>query len=123
MGQASHLDELVTENEGSLLWRNDCLEIFVAPEKNELYWTKLTVVCDGKYDGNTWAPDEWGEPVAGPRLSVHVKTGREKGAWTAEMAIPIEPFGLKIEPETVWALGLNREKWTDPMEVSSRETR
>ena len=113
------LDELVTKHEGSLMWRNDCLEIFIVPERNELYWTKLTVVCDGRYDGSTWVPDEWGEPVAGEKLMMEVKTGRERDAWTAEIAIPVKPFGLSITPESVWALGLNREKWTEPKEVSS----
>lgn len=110
-------DKLVTGNEA--LWRNDCLELFIVPEKQARFFTHFIVDCAGRYEAQTWVPDEWNEPTAGPKVVLQVKTGREAGAWTVEMAIPIAAFGIELTPKTVWAFGLNREKWTEPVEVSS----
>ncbi len=114
-----NLDQLVTENKGRLMWRNDCLEIFVVPNKDLSLWTKLLVTSDGRTSGSTWVRDEWKEPTEGAPLKMTAKTGREKNAWTVELVIPLKPFGLKITSRSKWAFGLNREKWSGISEVSS----
>ena len=113
------LDDLVTENQGSALWRNDCIEIFIVPEKKGLFFCHLIVDCAGVTSGGTWVPDEWGEPTKGKGVTLTVKTGREADAWTLEMAIPVAAFGLKLTPQSEWAFGLNREKKTNRGENSS----
>jgi len=114
-----NLHGLITRHEGSMLWKNDCLEIFFVPEKNEFYWSKVMVDCDGKFTGSVWVPDEWGEAVEGEPLQVRAKPGREEAAWTIEIAIPIQSFGLEITKESVWAFGINREKQSAPAELAS----
>ena len=110
---------LVTEFEGRALWKNDCIELFIVPEKKELFFSHLIVACDGRAHGATWVPDEWGEPTRGKAVKLTAATGREDKAWTMELAVPIAAFGHPITPQSVWALGFNREKKTDPAEVSS----
>ena len=114
-----NLGGLVTEFEGRALWKNDCIELFVVPEKKELFFAHIVVSCDGRTAGSTWVPDEWGEPTRGKALAVKAAAGREKDAWTMELSVPIAAFGHPIRPDSVWALGFNREKHSDPPEVSS----
>jgi len=110
-------DKVVSTNEA--LWRNDCIELYLVPDKKAAFYVHFAIDCAGKYNGETWVPDEWNEPTAGAKVNLQVKTGREAKAWTVEVAIPIASFGRQIKPDSVWALGLNREKWTEPVEVSS----
>ncbi|MFP4057726.1 MAG: sugar-binding protein [Candidatus Brocadiia bacterium] len=110
---------LVTDFEGRALWRNDCVELFIVPEKKELFFSHIVVSCDGRIRGATWVPDEWGEPTRGPEPELEAAAGREERAWTMEAAVPIAAFGHPIPPDSVWALGFNREKHSDPPEVSS----
>ena len=114
-----NLAELVTKNEGGNLWRNDCLEIYIVPQKQAKYFSHLIVDCDGRSTGGVWGADKWHEPVESKSIDMKVKTGREPNAWTAEVAIPIEAFGLPITDKSVWAFGLNREKHSYPEENSS----
>jgi len=114
-----NLAGLVTEFEGRALWKNDCIELFVVPEKKELFFAHIVVSCDGRTAGSTWVPDEWGEPTRGKALAMRGAAGREKDAWTMELSVPIAAFGHPIRPDSVWALGFNREKHSDPPEVSS----
>ena len=114
-----NLGGLVTEFEGRALWKNDCVELFVVPEKKELFFAHIVVDCTGRAGGSTWVPDEWGEPTRGGQLKIAAATGREKRAWTMELAVPIAAFGHPIKANSVWALGFNREKHSDPPEVSS----
>lgn len=113
------LDQLVTGNKGSLLWKNDCVEVTFVPDKKEAFFAKFIIDCQGRVTGGTWVSDEWGEPTAGPAVAVVVKTGREKGAWTLEAAFPITAFGAAVTEKSVWAFGLQREKYSPPVEVSS----
>jgi len=140
-----NLAGLVTAFEGRALWKNDCIELFVVPEKKELFFAHLIVTCDGRTHGSTWVPDEWGEPTRGKDVKLIAATGREAAggasatvggtspsretrrgdtpptmsAWTMELAVPIAAFGHAITPTSVWALGFCREKHSDPEEVSS----
>ncbi|MBM4043008.1 MAG: hypothetical protein FJ290_31345 [Planctomycetes bacterium] len=153
-----NLAGLVTAFEGRALWKNDCVELFVVPEKKELFYAHLIVTCDGRTHGSTWVPDEWGEPTRGKDVKLLAATGREPvggasatvggtspsrdtrrgdtpptkdtppttgdtpptvSAWTMELSVPIAAFGHPITPQSVWALGFNREKHSDPPEVSS----
>ena len=114
-----NLAGLVTAFEGRALWKNDCIELFVVPEKKELFYAHLIVTCDGRTHGSTWVPDEWGEPTRGMDVKLTAATGREKDAWTMELSVPIAAFGHAITPASVWALGFCREKHSDPPEVSS----
>lgn len=116
------LDALVTKNTGSMMWQNDCVEVMIVPEKKERFYSKFIIDCLGRTVVGTWVPDEWGEATAGPEVPLVVKTGRETGdvkAWTLEVAIPIKAFGIEITEKSVWAFGLNREKYTLPKEISS----
>ena len=114
-----NLDGLVTAFEGRALWKNDCIELFVVPEKKELFFAHLIITCDGRTGGSTWVPDEWGEPTRGNAPQLTAATGREKDAWTMELSVPIAAFGHAVTPASVWALGFCREKHSDPPEVSS----
>ncbi len=114
-----NLAGLVTAFEGRALWKNDCIELFVVPEKKELFFAHLIITCDGRTHGSTWVPDEWGEPTRGKDVKLLAATGREKDAWTMELSVPIAAFGHAITPASVWALGFCREKHSDPEEVSS----
>jgi len=113
------LEKLVTENRGSALWKNDCIELFVVPEKKTLFYAHLILSCDGQWAGTTWVPDEWGEPTRGRQIGLKYAVGREKDAWTMEVAIPLSAFGYPVSENSVWAFGFNREKHTEPAEVSS----
>jgi len=114
-----NLDGLVTEFEGRALWKNDCIELFIVPEKKELFFSHIVISCDGRAHGSTWVPDEWGEPTRGKALKIVAAAGREKNAWTMELGVPIAAFGHPITAESAWALGFNREKHSEPSEVSS----
>ena len=113
------LEKLVTENKGEALWKNDCVEVFMVPEKKELFFAHFILSCDGQWSGMTWVPDEWGEPTRGKTIDMKYAVGREKDAWTMEAAVPISAFGYQISPGSVWAVGFNREKHTEPAENSS----
>jgi len=116
------LDELVTKYDGNLMWKNDCIEVMVVPDKKDRFFCKFIIDCNGRYVGGTWVPDEWGDATAGPDVPLVIKTGREtigRKAWTLEVAVPIKAFGLEITDKSVWAFGLNREKYTMPKEISS----
>jgi hypothetical protein len=110
---------LVSQFEGRALWKNDCIELFVVAEKRELFYSHIIADCRGRTSGGTWVPDEWGEPTRGPALKIAAAAGREKHAWTVELAVPIAAFGFPVTDRSVWALGFNREKHSDPAEVSS----
>jgi len=113
------LDQLSTGNRGSLLWKNDCVEVSFVPDKKAALAAKFVIDCQGRYAGGTWVADEWGEPTAGPAVDLVVKTSREKDAWTLEAAFPIKAFGPAPTEKSVWAFGLQREKYSPPAENSS----
>ncbi len=113
------LEGLVTRFEGPELWRNDCLVISIVPDKEAASCTVLTVACDGRLALGKPGPDAPGAPASGTLVAVEVKTGRESGAWTVEVAIPVAVFAAPIRPVSTWALGLGRRKWTEPAEVST----
>jgi hypothetical protein len=46
-----NLKGLVTENEGTALWRNDCIELFLVPDKERLFFAHMVISCDGKEIG------------------------------------------------------------------------
>ncbi len=112
-----NLAGLVTANEA--LWRNDCIELFIVPEKKTLFYSHMILSCDGRFASKTWQPDEWGEPTEAQAVAIECASGREKDAWTVEAAIPIDAFGHKVTSESIWAIGINREKHSDPAEISS----
>lgn len=114
-----NLKALVTASEGMALWKNDCIELFIVPRKEELFTGHFVVSCEGKVAFKAWAKDEWGEPTAGRRLPIACVAGREKDAWTVEVAIPLAIFGDNLDLGQPWALGFNREKQNKPSEVSS----
>ena len=114
-----NLGELVTKNSGDQLWRNDCLEIYIVPDKKADLFSHLIVDCAGKSSGGVWGLDKWHEPVESKGLDLKVKTGREANAWTAEIAIPLKPFNMPIKGMSIWAFGLCREKHSYPEEISS----
>ena len=91
----------------------------MVPEKRELFFAHLILSCDGQWTASTWVPDEWGEPTQGKKIDVKYAVGREKEAWTVEAAVPISAFGYAVTPRSVWAVGFNREKQTEPLENSS----
>ena len=113
------LEGLVTRFEGPELWRNDCLVIWVVPDKQEAAGTVLTVACDGRLALGKPGPGAPGAPASGTPVAIEVKTRREQGGWTVEVAIPVAVFAAPIRPVSTWALGLGRRKWTDPAEVST----
>jgi len=113
------LDALVAEFDGQALWKNDCIELFVVAERKERFYSHIIVDCRGETSGTTWVPDEWNEPTRGRSLKMTARAGREKGAWTVELAVPIQAFGFAVTDRSVWALGFNREKHSEPVEVSS----
>ncbi len=115
-----NLKGLVTANEGSAIWKNDCIELFIVPDKKPNFYSHFILSCDGKSaGGQTWVADEWGEPTAGKTSEIQYRTGREDNAWTMEVAIPIEGFGAPAGEKSRWAIGVNREKQSEPVEVSS----
>ncbi|HUT01697.1 MAG TPA: hypothetical protein VM031_04535 [Phycisphaerae bacterium] len=114
-----NLPGLVAEFEGRALWKNDCIELFVVAERRELFFSHLIVDCRGRTSGGTWVPDEWGEPTRGKALQIAAAAGREKAAWTVELAVPVAAFGFPVTDQSIWALGFNREKHGEPAEVSS----
>ena len=109
--------EVVSGNDA--LWMNDCVEAFIDVEKKKLFFAHLIGDCAGEFKGDFWVPDEWGEPTRGAKAKAQIKTGREKGAWTIEMSVPLKSFGVKITDKSVWSMGFCREKKTDPVENSS----
>jgi hypothetical protein len=123
-----NLGELVTKFEGGDIWRNDCIEIFIVPDKKAEYFSHVVVDCAGKSTGGVWGADKWNEPVEGKSLDLKDKTGRGESrglwpysgyCWTVEVAIPLKAFGIAITDKSVWAFGLNREKHSYPEEISS----
>lgn len=115
-----NLKGLVTAFEGAGLWKNDCVELFIVPDKKPGFYTHLILTCDGKSNGGqAWVADEWGEPTPGKALAIACKAGRETNAWTLEVAIPLAGFGVTVTEASRWAIGVNREKQSGPSEVSS----
>lgn len=114
-----NLNNLVLDKTGRMLWKNDCIELFFVPEKNEKLWSHLMFDAEGKMAGNAWLLDEWGEPVEGGEIAMQCKAGREADAWILELAIPINAFGLTLSADKRWAFGANRERWAVLTEASS----
>jgi len=82
----THLDELVTAS--AAIWMNDCIEMFVDVDKKTLFYSHITADCAAAATAKVWTADEWNEPTRGPNVEVKAKSGREKDAWTVELAVP-----------------------------------
>ena len=115
----NNLDQVVVENKGRQLWKNDCLEIYLVPEKKLKLWAHLIIDSEGKSSGSAWILDDWGEAVEGGTIELQCGTGKEENAWIVELAIPIASFGMELAEEIPWAFGANRERWAVTTEVSS----
>lgn len=109
----------VTAFDGGAIWKNDCVEVYIVPEQKPKFYSHIILSCDGKSTGDSWVTDEWGEATAGKPLALNYRTGTEANVWTVEVAIPLASFGHAIDEKSTWALGVNREKQGEPIEVSS----
>ncbi len=114
------MSNLKSEAEPPNLWQNDCVELFIVPEREKLYFAHLMLSCDGKYYVRTFTTDSWREPtVVYPLPVMDVATRHAEDGWAVEASIEAAAFDRDITSDSVWALGFNREKHTSPSEVTA----
>ncbi len=108
-------------------FEDDCIQVYLAPE--DIRKAKMAAINVGGYEGsyNNWYTDikayyeftvnckgslteawndvrDWNAPWT-------AKVGREKGAWTAEIAIPIKSLGIKsLSNDTFWGFTIFRNR-------------
>ena len=103
------LDSLVTHYAAG--WRNDCVELWFDPDNRRTSFAHLIATSDGRIEVARTVQDAWGEGERDegwdPRVAL--RTGREDGAWTAELAIEIEDLG-HAAPGAVWGFDVARER-------------
>lgn len=93
-----HLDSLVTRYDA--LWRNDCIELWFDPDNQRTSFSHIIITSDGRVETERTLPDHWGEAWRDenwrPRLEV--TAGRDRGAWTLEISVPLADLGIDLDP-------------------------
>jgi hypothetical protein len=110
---------LVKDAKSPVLYRNDCVELFIVPDREAAYYAHLMLSCDGQSLARLMVKDKWNEPTVQyplPKMPAAVSVGAK--GWTVEASLPIKAFGRTITDGNVWAMGFNREKHSSPAEVT-----
>lgn len=81
---------VVDQNDGGPLWRNDSIEIFLDPSHKHREYYQIVVNAIGKIT----ILHPGGRDRTGPEDFVIAKAGREKNAWTLEVALSRRKFGI-----------------------------
>jgi hypothetical protein len=91
----NRLDSLVTRYAAA--WRNDCVEIWLDPDNRRTSFAHLIATSDGRVELSRTVQDEWGEGRRDEAWApaVTCRTGREPGAWTVELAVPLADLGCR----------------------------
>jgi hypothetical protein len=103
--QEAALDKLVartTKTDGPV-WEDDCVEVFLAPYANRNRYYHFVVNSRGVLRDELGQDEKWN---SGARAAA--KLG--KGAWSAELAIPLSALDLDETTGTTWGLNLCREE-------------
>jgi hypothetical protein len=110
---------LVKDAKSPVLYRNDCVEIFVVPDREAQFYAHIMLSCDGQSLARLMIKDSFNEPtVRYPLPKMTVAVSESAKGWTVEAVLPIQSFGRSIKPDSVWAFGFNREKHSAPSEVT-----
>ncbi len=89
------LDSLVTRYAAA--WRNDCVEVWFDAANHRTSFAHLIVTSKGTVELSRTVPDEWGEGRRDDAWTpaVTCRSGREPGAWTVELAVPLADLGCQ----------------------------
>lgn len=95
----------VTKQRDGSVWLDDAVEFYIQSGPGEHYYQFIVNAGGTRYDGRHVY--ERGVLKPGPSWNVDykAKTGREKDAWTLEMAIPL--FAVELKPDGLRAVRLN----------------
>ncbi len=101
------LQQITKARDGSL-WTNDCIEIFVAPYKDQKKFYHLIIDVNGDiYDAFKSDNDKPEDNKYD--LDITAKTQKQKDAWTLEMAVPLSDLGLSTAREALMNFGRERK--------------
>lgn len=98
----------VAEKDGFNIWDDDCVEIFIDADLDRKSYCQVLANADGVVF-DALIPDHETRDGSSEQKwdsGATVKTGREAGAWTLEMAIPWKAFGIDGPPKAGTRFGL-----------------
>jgi hypothetical protein len=95
---------VVTRRDGEV-WFDDSVEFFIQPGRAEHYYQFIVNAIGTRYDGRHIFEKGLLRSVHTWNTDYQARTGREKDAWTLEMAIPLSAIELK--PDGLRAVRLN----------------
>lgn len=103
--QESALDKLIarTTRADGPVWEDDCVEVFLAPYADRSRYYHFVVNSRGVLRDELGQDDRWN---SGARAAAKVG----KGAWSAELAIPLAALNPDETTGTTWGLNLCREE-------------
>ena len=104
------------EHDGPL-WGDDCIEIFLEPERRGMEYVQVIANCRGAvWDGHA--------TQMGISMDSSFETGASAAArieddhWSVEVAIPFAGLNLRPGAGARWGMNVAREKKTDPPKLS-----
>ena len=101
-----HIEKACTRRDDGNLWRDDCVEIFLSPDRNDpglsyqFIVNPVGTLWDGKYERTSAAKAGWASGVEAT-ASIH------DDRWTAEVRIPLRDLGLDGNALSGKAIGAN----------------
>ncbi len=102
------LKAVVTGRDQSV-FRDDCVELFIDPDGDQVEYFHIAVNPLGTvYDsqvrqGGHVHTTAW-------NAGIEARSGREAGAWTVELAVPLAELGLTARSRQPWGVNLARER-------------
>ena len=97
------------------LWGRDAVDIALNPSGDRKTFLQIIADANGDFDQFTHHP-------TGKKFrweGVRVATGKRKGGWTVEMAVPLKSMGLKPSKGVTWSGNFARYRASDPMSTWS----
>jgi len=86
------------------IWWDDAIEVFIDTKHDRKTFYQFIVNAKGNvFDSDKKRAAEW---TSGLRAA----WGREKNAWTLEIAIPVHSLDVKPKSKMVWGLNVNRDR-------------
>ncbi|HOS44421.1 MAG TPA: sugar-binding protein, partial [Armatimonadota bacterium] len=92
------------------VWEDDSIELFLWPDETKPRFVQFIVNADGMcYDAdNTFNLAQRSQSDASWNPAYRVNTGREDGAWTLELALPLASAGIDPQPGKAFRLNITR---------------
>lgn len=85
-------------------WSTDCIEIFIAPEKDSFSQFVFNPVADSSWDGKHTMKDGNFKLDEKWDASWNYTVRRDASKWYSEVSIPFSVFGIAARPATLWKI-------------------